>query len=65
MQNLDETQGDGQTFHCGACGKHINKKHRHLTCKICNNKIHIKCNDLGSKTFVKLNQNNYQIIPIS
>ena len=39
---------------CGICAKTIAKNHRHILCKICNTKVHIKCNKTDVKTYLKI-----------
>ena len=42
------------TYPCGICFKTVAKNHRFIKCTLCNNKIHMKCNEIDVKTYTKL-----------
>ena len=43
---------------CGICLKRVNKNHRYLLCKLCNKRIHIKCNEIDGNTYNSLKENS-------
>ena len=38
-------------FPCGICQKAVGKKHKAVCCDLCNEWIHIACNNLNEKTY--------------
>ena len=61
MLNLTQ-EPDNDT--CGICNKTVGKKQRHITCHLCNQKIHIKCNEIDAKSYEKIKQDETAIFCI-
>ena len=43
---------------CGTCQKAVANAHKAICCDICNKWIHISCNNLDRKTYIKLQRSN-------
>ena len=43
---------------CGICQKAVANNHKAICCDICNKWIHISCNNLDRKTYIKLQRSN-------
>ena len=43
---------------CGICQKAVANTHKAIYCDICNKWIHISCNNLDRKTYIKLQRSN-------
>ena len=54
-----------ESFICGVCNRKIKKNNFFITCSLCNNKIHRKCNNYDIETYEQINKNpNNQIFCI-
>ena len=54
MHYFEDPPGDNPIYPCGICNRNIRQNHRYISCKICNYKVHIKCNETDEKTYNKM-----------
>ena len=62
LHYFEEPVGENPVFPCGICTKNINTNHKTIKCSNCSDRVHIKCNKIGAKTFESKNLKNEIII---
>ena len=60
MTSTASEHGSDPKISCHKCSRTINKKNRHVNCKVCKNKLHLKCNTLNHR-FNKTNPLNMKL----
>lgn len=54
MNVFHEPSNGPCTYPCGICNKTIGKNQKYIICELCNHKVHIKCNEIDDKTYLKI-----------
>ena len=64
MNISNDTSNDFVKHPCGICNKTVGKRQKYIICHLCKNIIHIKCNEINEKDYLKIKKEELEMFCI-